>query len=85
VAAGERAVELLPVSEDAMAGHSYLVRLAKIYARADEPYLSVKTTQKALALPGWLSIATVELDPAWDPIRDDPRFRELLRIHGAVD
>ncbi len=85
VMAGERAVELLPVSADAMAGHSYLVRLAKIYARADKPYLSVKTTQKALALPGWLSIATVEADPAWDPIRDDPRFRELLRMHGAVE
>lgn len=83
IEAGERAVELLPVSADAMAGHSYLVRLAKIYAWTDEPYKAVKTIQKALSLPGWLSVKTLQRDPVWDPIRGDPRFKELLRIHGA--
>jgi TolB-like protein/tetratricopeptide (TPR) repeat protein len=82
VASGERAVELLPVSADALAGHSYLVRLAKIYAWSGEPYAAVKTIEKALATPGWLSTATLELDPDWDPIRTDPRFQELLRIHS---
>ncbi len=81
IASGERAVELLPVSADAMAGHSYLVRLAKIYAWSGEPYAAVKNIEKALATPGWLSPATLQLDPDWDPIRSDPRFQELLRIH----
>jgi serine/threonine-protein kinase len=83
IAAGERAVELLPVSADAMAGHSYLVRLAKIYAWSGEPFSAVKTIEKALALPGWLSVATLETDPDWDPIRNDPRFQELLKIHAS--
>ncbi|MDX2438044.1 MAG: tetratricopeptide repeat protein [Acidobacteriota bacterium] len=83
IEAGERAVELLPVSADAMAGHSYLVRLAKIYAWSDEPFAAVKTIEKAMAMPGWLSLATLEHDPDWDPIRSDPRFQELLRIHGT--
>ncbi len=47
IASGERAVELLPVSADAVAGHSFLVRLAKIYAWSDEPYAAVKTIEKA--------------------------------------
>lgn len=84
IASGERAVALLPVSADAMAGHSYLVRLAKIYAWTGEPYSAVKTIEKALAMPGWLSVATLELDPDWDPIRNDPRFQEVLRIHGQT-
>jgi hypothetical protein len=73
------------VSADAMAGHTYLVRLAKIYAWTDEPYKAVKTIQKALSLPGWLSVKTLQHDPVWDPIRGDPRFKELLRIHGATE
>lgn len=83
VAAGERALQLLPPSDDAMAGHSSLVRLAKIYARVGEPYRAVKFIQKALLLPGWISPAILRVDPAFDPLRRDPRFGELLRIHGA--
>lgn len=85
IASGERAVELLPVSADAMAGHSFLVRLAKVYAWSGEPFSAVKTIEKALAMPGWLSVSTLELDPDWDPIRADPRFQELLRIHRKTD
>lgn len=85
IQAGQRAVELLPVSADAMAGHSYLVRLAKIYAWTEEPYKAVKTIQKALSLPGWLSVRSLQHDPVWDPIRNDPRFKELLKIHGAAE
>lgn len=85
IEAGERAVDLLPVTADAMAGHSFLVRLAKIYAWVDEPYRAVKTIEKSLRTPGWISVATLNLDPEWDPIREDPRFQELLRIHSAID
>jgi serine/threonine-protein kinase len=85
IASGERAVELLPVSADAMAGHSHLVRLAKIYAWAGEPFQAVRTIEKALAMPGWLSVSTLRIDPDWDPIRNDPRFQELLRIHSEPE
>jgi serine/threonine-protein kinase len=82
IEAGRRAVELTPITTDAMSGHSYLVMLAKIYARAGEPYLAVKTIHTALTTPGMISVASLELNPDWDPIRDDPRFEELLRMHG---
>jgi TolB-like protein/tetratricopeptide (TPR) repeat protein len=85
IEAGQRAVELSPITADAISGHSYLVMLAKIYAWVDEPYLAVKTIHTAMSTPGWISVATLELDPDWDPIRHDPRFQELLRMHGAIE
>lgn len=84
IAAGRRAVELAPITTDAMSGHTYLVMLAKIYARVDEPYLAVKTIHIALTTPGDISVASLKLDPGWDPIRSDPRFQELLRMHSGV-
>jgi hypothetical protein len=68
-----------------MSGHSYLVMLAKIYAWVDEPYLAVKTIHTALTTPGEISVATLGLDPDWDPIREDPRFQELLRMHSGAE
>ncbi len=83
IEAGQRAVELSPITADAMSGHSYLVMLAKIYAWVDEPYLAVKTIHTAMSTPGWISAATLDRDPCWDPIRDDPRFQELLRMYSS--
>ena len=85
IEAGERAVELSPITADAMSGHTYLVMLAKIYAWTDEPYLAVKTIHTALTTPGQISVATLNLDPDWDPIREDPRFQELLRMHSGAE
>jgi tetratricopeptide (TPR) repeat protein len=85
IRAGRRAVELTPITTDAMSGHTYLVMLAKIYARVDEPYLAVKTIHTAMTTPGWISVATLENDPGWDPIRDDPRFQELLKMYGGEE
>jgi len=85
IEAGKRAVELTPITSDAISGHSYLLMLARIYAWSDEPYLAVKTIHTAMTTPGWMSVSTLELSPYWDPIRDDPRFRELLRMYSEVE
>ena len=85
IEAGRRAVELSPITTDAMLGHTFLVMLARIYAWVDEPYLAVKTIHTAMTTPGWISVSTLEFDPHWDPIRDDPRFQELLRMHSGAE
>jgi len=78
ISAGERAVELLPITVDAMAGQTMIERLAKIYAWCGEPDLALDAIEESLAHPGWLSVPMLRLDPDWDPIRDDPRFNDLL-------
>jgi TolB-like protein/class 3 adenylate cyclase/Flp pilus assembly protein TadD len=75
---GRRAVELLPESKDALIGPSYVIRLAVIYARIGETDLALKELEQLLTMRAGPLRNEVRLDPMWDPLRDDPRFTELV-------
>jgi serine/threonine-protein kinase len=74
---GKKAVELLPESEDAVAGPIATGALAEIYAsvgKHDEAFLLL---DHLLAAPHGLTVPQLKLDPVWDPLRADPRFQKL--------
>jgi serine/threonine protein kinase/tetratricopeptide (TPR) repeat protein len=73
-----QAVEALPVSKDAIAGPLLLVNLAAVYARTDEPDLALQTLAISANTPGGVTYGELKLDPAWDPIRRENRFDQLL-------
>jgi len=75
-----RAVELLPVKIDAFSGPFYLAELAKTYARLGAADEAVPLIRELLTMPAGLtvSVPTLKLDPAWDPIRHDAGFEALL-------
>jgi len=75
---GRRAVELLPVTKDAMTGSELMTFLAIIYAWTGEKDLAFKELTSLLEIPGWLSYGLLRLHPFWDPLRDDPRFKEII-------
>ncbi len=77
---GRRAVELLPVTKDAMAGGVVLTNLAIIYAWTGEKDLALEQLATAVRLPSsdFLSYGQLKLHPFWDPLRGDPRFEKLL-------
>jgi serine/threonine protein kinase/Flp pilus assembly protein TadD len=76
---GLRAAEMLPPSLDANSGPMVATRLALIYAVVDEPERAITTLAPLLSMPSWISPAELRSDPIWAPLRQHPRFAELLR------
>ena len=74
---GEQAVDLCPVSADTMLCPYALLWLAKIYARVGEEEAALDRIEALLAIPSELSPAMLRLDPDWDPLRANPRFKML--------
>jgi TolB-like protein/Tfp pilus assembly protein PilF len=78
IAEGKRAVELLPESQDAMDGPKITAALAQINAWTGEFDEAFRLLDHLLAIPGGLTVPIFKLDPAWDPLRKDPRYQALL-------
>src|SRR5213595_403129 len=75
---GNRAVELLPESEDAFDGPQVTATLAQIYASTGEFDGAFRLLDHLLVVPNGLTVPMLELDPAWDALRKDPRFQALI-------
>jgi TolB-like protein/class 3 adenylate cyclase/Tfp pilus assembly protein PilF len=75
---GRRAVELMPVSKNAVEGPLLIKNLALIYAWTGEKDRGLEQLDKAVHLPGYLSYGQLRLDPKWDPLRGDPRFEKIV-------
>ena len=75
---GRMAVDLLPLSKDALIGTWHLEALARIYVMVGEYDATIDELEVLLSRPGPLSVARLRLDPTWDPLRDHPRFQALV-------
>jgi serine/threonine-protein kinase len=84
IAEGKRAVELLPESQDAFDGPRCTAALAQIYAWTGESDEAFGLLDHLLGIPNGLAISTLKLDPAWDPLRKDPRFQALIDKYAAT-
>jgi TolB-like protein/Tfp pilus assembly protein PilF len=78
---GKQAVDLCPVSKDAIAGALRLEDLAKIFVVVGEYDAALDEIEHLLAIPGGLTSHNLRLDPYFDPLREHPRFRQLLEEH----
>jgi tetratricopeptide (TPR) repeat protein len=75
---GRRAIELCPVSKDAVLGAELLRNLAVIQAWVGEKDLAFKQLEELLQIPCPISYGELRLHPYWDLLRDDPRFERLI-------
>jgi TolB-like protein len=75
-----RAVERLTPEQDAVVGTAHLARLAQVEAHVGDIDAALKDIEQLLALPAGhvVSAASLRSDPAWDPLRKDPRFDRLI-------
>jgi tetratricopeptide (TPR) repeat protein len=75
---GERAVEIMPVSKNAIEGPAFIKYLALIYAWTGDKDHAFQRLEEAAKLPGFLSYGELRLDPKWNPLRGDPRFDKIV-------
>lgn len=68
----------MPVSRDGYFGPYVQLQLARIYTLVGEPEKALDQLEPLLRLPFYLSPGWLRIDPAFDPLRTNPRFRKLL-------
>ena len=73
-----RAIALLPASKDAFVGPTYEDTLARIQAHFGDKEDAIAALQHLLSIsyaaPS-VTPALLRLDPDWDNLRDNPRFK----------
>jgi serine/threonine-protein kinase len=77
---GRRAVELLPVTKDALNGADILYFYAVICAWTGERDLAIERLETLAKIPAGVSYGDIRLDPFWDPLRGDPRFEKIVAL-----
>jgi len=80
VAEGRKAVALMPTTLDAFTGPVYLGKLAQIYAQVGANDEAIGILQQLFAMPAGHVVTPplLKLDPVWDSLREDSRFKLLL-------
>ena len=76
---GRQAVALLPISLDAPDGPLYLEDLAEVYTIVGQHDEALKILEQLLEIPSWTSVGSLKFHRVWDPLREHPRFKALMR------
>jgi len=82
----ERAMAMIPIEKDAVAGPIPIEILARVSAQMGEPDRAMAALEKLLSIPYDgalaqnvpLTPALLRLDPMFDSLRNDPRFQKLV-------
>jgi TolB-like protein/tetratricopeptide (TPR) repeat protein/tRNA A-37 threonylcarbamoyl transferase component Bud32 len=74
---GKRGVALMPVSKNASDGAYNQHQLARIYILVGEPEKALDHLEPLLKIPYFLSPGWLRIDPAFAPLKGNPRFERL--------
>lgn len=75
---GQRGIDLLPLSKDAVYGIPHVIDLAHIYTLLGDPEKACAQLEVLLSRPGWISAPWLRMDPRWRPLQGNPHFEALL-------
>ena len=83
LAEAQRAMELHPESKDAFEGPQITEQVAQVHATLGDNAQAIEILDGLLNRPSEVTVNTLKLNPAWDPLRTDPRFQALLSRYAS--
>ena len=78
ISEGRQAVELVPITKNALDGADILYSYAAICAQVGERDLAIEQLKTLAQIPAGATYGDLRLDPFWDPLRGDPRFQKIV-------
>jgi serine/threonine protein kinase/tetratricopeptide (TPR) repeat protein len=75
---GRKAVELMPISHEALRGAYRAEEYARICMMVGDDEAAVTTLEQLLSMPSDLSAVSLRLDPTWAPLRSNPGFKKFV-------
>jgi serine/threonine-protein kinase len=75
---GNRAVEILPETKDALNGPILKISLARIHTFVGNHDEAIALLERSLATPGGATVNELRFDPTWDALRQNPGFQKLV-------
>jgi len=82
---GKRALELYPLSSDAVYGLPYVIDLAHIYTLLNDDDNALDIIEQQLSIPSMISAPLLEVDPRWRRLHTHPRFQRLLKKYAVPE
>jgi len=74
----EEAVRMRPVSADAWEGPTASIARAEVLMMVGRTDEAISEIESLIGYPNTITLAGLRLDPTWDPLRQNPRFKALL-------
>jgi TolB-like protein/Flp pilus assembly protein TadD len=75
---GNRAVEILPETKDALNGPILKISLARIHTFVGNHDEAISLLERSLSTIGGATVSELKFDPTWDALRAHPRFAALI-------
>jgi tetratricopeptide (TPR) repeat protein len=82
-AEAQRATELQPESKDAFGGPEITAGVAEVHAILGDNARAIEILDGLLRRPSGVTVQGLKVNPIWDPLRTDARFRALIERHGG--
>ena len=74
----------MPINYDAIDRVTWAYDLINVYIRIGEYDRAIEQIDYVLSIPSHLSLGRIKLDPLYDPIRNYPKFKEVLEKYEEI-
>lgn len=83
IAEAQRAMDLRPESKDAFEGSEITEQAAQVYTILGDNARAIELLDGLLSRPSEVTLQALKVNPAWDPLRNDPEFQALFAKYAG--